>query len=1047
MGSIRKVMGELLRWQSRRGSLTQRLEWLFLVTILPMAIAAALGLSYIVREERRAAEAKALEVTRLSAAAIDIASQRSVATLIAIAQSPLLDQRAFDDYEMLLERIRVAMPEWRAMSLAYPDGTIIVHTDRSAKSSLPLFDEQASMAEVLRRRAPTIGDLAKRADGQFGIAARVPVMRGDNLLYVLTGILSPAAFLRAVESQALPEDWTLSVFDSRGLRVARSRDHDRYLGTTAAPSLVELMRTSAKEGAGVTRTLEGDEVFTAYVRIPNMNWAVAIGLPTSTVAAGGFRAFSFYGGGAALSLALALLLAGMVGRSIARPVEALSASAERMGHGMEPDVPSTDIAELAGLGAAMAQSARTQSVLRNDLRQQVADLGRLHGLSEDLLLMRDARAQLQTVLTVLCELHGATKGLVSLTDPVSGLLNVQASVGFSKAALEALASLKPGQGAGGRSALENQRVVIADTETDPAFAEFREMARAEGIRAVHSTPIRGSSGRVLGVLSVHSAQPSSPGEREIRMADLCTALCAAFIERSHAESDAAASEQRLRVALDSSSVPFSVLVPVRDASGIIVDFSLEYLNRAAAADLGRAAPDLIGRCMREVSPAAWKTAGLFEHYVQAVEKDRIREIEICIGEPGSERWLQVLATPAAGKLALWSADVTQRKQQERALQAADRRKDEFLAVLAHELRNPLAPIQQAALISRAEGSTESQRRWSHDVIERQVRNMGLLLDDLLDVSRITRGKLELRKSRIELHAVLEAAVETARPDLDSKRHQLTMELPAQPVYLNADPLRLAQVVTNLLTNAARYTEPNGMIRLSASVTNRRVSIEVQDNGIGIQAEHIESIFAMFSQGHARPAHGGGGLGIGLALARGIAELHGGTLTAASPGANRGSRFTFSLPQGNVGEAAAPSTPAQPEAQTSLRILVADDNRDAADTLRAFLSMNGHEVFVAYDGVEALQRFKECNAQAVLLDIGMPGMSGYDVAREIRAQSAPGRGPLMIALTGWGQMRDKAMAEDAGFDHHLTKPVDPQGLLKLLRPSARVQPIRREGFSA
>ena len=377
-------------------------------------------------------------------------------------------------------------------------------------------------------------------------------------------------------------------------------------------------------------------------------------------------------------------------------------------------------------------------------------------------------------------------------------------------------------------------------------------------------------------------------------------------------------------------------------------------------------------------------------------------------------------------------EIANRERAEAALRETDRRKDEFLATLAHELRNPLAPIRQAALISQAPAATEAQKRWSHDVISRQVQHMSLLLDDLLDVSRIPRGTLELRREMTQLAAVVDAAVETARPAIDAKRHTLSFDIPPQPVRFAADPLRIAQVLSNLLTNAAKYTDPEGQIRLSAAVSAAQVTIVVADTGIGIPQESIGSVFAMFSQVKSHRDRSEGGLGIGLALARGLVELHGGQIEARSGGAGLGSEFVVRLPLHTTCDPPRRKRPVAPvPEQKGRRVLIADDNRDAADTLAALLRMDGHEVTVAHDGPEALAAFSEVQPEVVLLDIGMPGLSGYEVARRLR-QGLAGRSVTLIAVTGWGQDRDKAQALAAGFNYHFTKPVDPEHLSQLLR---------------
>ena len=365
-----------------------------------------------------------------------------------------------------------------------------------------------------------------------------------------------------------------------------------------------------------------------------------------------------------------------------------------------------------------------------------------------------------------------------------------------------------------------------------------------------------------------------------------------------------------------------------------------------------------------------------------------------------------------------------------SLRDADRRKDEFLATLAHELRNPLAPVRQAAAISRAPGATDAQKRWSHEVIDRQVQQMALLLDDLLDVSRITRGMLQLRKAAAELGAVVDAAVETVRPLIDARRHTLRIELPVEPVAFEVDPLRVAQVIANLLGNAAKYTEPGGRIELVGRRVDDEVELRVTDNGIGLRQETMGEIFEMFTQLRAED-RSAGGLGIGLALAKGLVGLHGGSIEVSSEGPGRGSTFVVRLPVGKVQPAlAVVPAPGQNGSEAARRILVADDNRDAAESLAELLRMNGHEVTVAFDGESALDEFARVHPQVALLDIGMPKMDGNAVATAIRRTSA-GHGVTLVAITGWGQEKDRSQAMAAGFDHHLTKPVDPDRVQELL----------------
>jgi PAS domain S-box-containing protein len=378
-------------------------------------------------------------------------------------------------------------------------------------------------------------------------------------------------------------------------------------------------------------------------------------------------------------------------------------------------------------------------------------------------------------------------------------------------------------------------------------------------------------------------------------------------------------------------------------------------------------------------------------------------------------------------------EIERREQAEAELREGDRRKDEFLATLAHELRNPLAPIRQAALVSISPNATEAQKRWSHDVIARQVRNMSLLLEDLLDISRVTRGKLALRTERTDLASIVEVAVETARPLIEDRRHSLTIDLPKEPVDLVADPLRLSQIVSNLLTNAAKYTDPGGRIALAARSAPEQIEISVTDNGIGIPASALPNIFNMFSQLADTRDRAQGGLGIGLALAKGLAELHGGSLTAESDGPRRGSRFTVTIPRRAI---ESPRPHAEIQAPTPLpgtggrTVVIADDNRDAAESLAMIVGIAGHGVTVVHDGAAAVDAIKRLKPDVAILDIGMPRLDGYEVAQRIRSDENAS-GVRLVALTGWGHEQDRARAMAAGFDVHLTKPVEPRDILELL----------------
>jgi signal transduction histidine kinase len=359
-----------------------------------------------------------------------------------------------------------------------------------------------------------------------------------------------------------------------------------------------------------------------------------------------------------------------------------------------------------------------------------------------------------------------------------------------------------------------------------------------------------------------------------------------------------------------------------------------------------------------------------------------------------------------------------------ALQEADRRKDEFLAILAHELRNPLAPIRTAVQLLRKRDLAETQNIRAREVIERQVQHLVCLIDDLLDVSRITRGMITLQRERVLIDAVVARAVETARPLIDARKHELALDLPEELLSVEGDPTRLVQIVGNVLHNAAKFMEPGGRIVLSVSREDSYAVISVRDFGLGIQPELVSKIFDLFSQVHQKSETAHGGLGIGLALVRRLVEMHGGVVTASSEGLGKGTEMVVRLPVIGVQSTivALPTTDSKRPPQVSpRRILVADDNSDAVEALALQLRLAGHDVRSANDGLEALQVAEAFAPQVVLLDLGMPRMDGYETAREIRRKWW-GKGATLVALTGWGGQQDRQKTTDAGFDAHLVKPV-------------------------
>lgn len=379
-------------------------------------------------------------------------------------------------------------------------------------------------------------------------------------------------------------------------------------------------------------------------------------------------------------------------------------------------------------------------------------------------------------------------------------------------------------------------------------------------------------------------------------------------------------------------------------------------------------------------------------------------------------------------------DISDRKQAEEALKDADRSKNEFLATLAHELRNPLAPIRAAVKILQIKSKPTPESQSALDVIERQTRQMTRLIDDLLDIARITSNKLELRRAPVELSQVMAAAVETSRPLIEQRGHKLIAKAPAAPINIDGDLVRLAQVISNLLNNAAKYTERGGRIWLESGRKKDAAVIKVRDTGVGIPAAALPRIFEMFTQA-GRGSESRSGLGIGLTLVKRLVEMHGGTITAHSDGPGKGSEFVIRIP---VALSSAPR--ANPPARKKLksrtdgkkpiRILVVDDNQDSADSLGMLMKLLGNDVRIVNDGLAAVAVANEFEPQVVLLDIGLPTLNGYEAARKIRKQPW-GSQAVLVAVTGWGETVDRQRSKKAGFDHHLVKPVEPDVLTTLL----------------
>ncbi|HET7731554.1 MAG TPA: GAF domain-containing protein [Usitatibacter sp.] len=689
--------------------------------------------------------------------------------------------------------------------------------------------------------------------------------------------------------------------------------------------------------------------------------------------------------------------------------------------------------------AAEAELAAT----KDELAAQVESLTKLHELAIALGGMTELLPAMQAILDTAVETQGAQFGLVWLQDPRSGDLIAEASHGFDgeKLMLFSRVPATPSGGSAGNAFAQRRRWIVANTETDRDFLPYREAAREVGFKAVHSTPIVTRSGTLLGVLSVHFPHPHEPSQREQQVADVCARHAADAIEALRSQ-EALRESERLYRAMG-ESIDYGVWVCDAEGRNTYVSESflkLTGLSQDEASGLGWTQvlhPEDAAR-----TTAAWKKC-----VAEGAHWDVEHRVRGADGEWHSLLARGVPVRNARGAIVAWAGinlDIQRLKQVENELRELDQRKNEFLATLAHELRNPLAPLRNGLEVMRLASGNPQTVEKARSMMERQLAQMVRLVDDLLDVSRVSRGKIELRREQVEIAAVLRNALETSQPLMTARGHEFVADIPKRRVMVDADVTRLSQVFWNLLNNAAKYTEPGGRVELTVRPGEGFVEVSIRDNGVGIPTDMQARVFDIFTQVDRSLEKSQGGLGIGLSIAKRLVEMHGGTIGVKSDGHRKGSEFIVRLPARledresdlGSGNAAGPA-PGGPRH----RVLVADDNADSASTLSLMLEVLGNEVRVARDGQEAVELAAEFRPDAILLDIGMPRLNGYDACERIRKQPG-GAEAFIVALTGWGQDEDKIRSRAAGFDRHLVKPVEPAMLEKMIRALPPSRPASR-----
>jgi PAS domain S-box-containing protein len=665
---------------------------------------------------------------------------------------------------------------------------------------------------------------------------------------------------------------------------------------------------------------------------------------------------------------------------------------------------------------------------RPPLTLEAAAIDRLQALNAKLFLAPDTVAVLTETMDAAQTLLQADMSSAELYDQQSGYLELIASRGFAAELPPDKRRVKVGNGSVCALALAaGRQVVLEDLLADPRCAEVHDAARLANIRGALATPLTNRNGTVVAVISAYFHHPHLPTNAELRILDLLSHQATHLVERFHAEEALRRSERQFTALFEQAACGIASVGP---------DERIVLVNDRFCEILGRTREDLLSKRIRDITHPD-DVARSVKLFHDAQVDGRAYTMEKRYVRPdGSIVWvaIDVSALIEEGGTPLGTMgicqDITHRKQTEAALLEADRRKDEFLATLAHELRNPLSPIVNGLELLTGEGRDPEFFDDIHATLTRQARHMVRLVDDLLDVSRITRGKIELRKDRVDIATIVSSAVETARPVIDEAGHRLKVELPDRPLIVDADASRLSQVLSNLLNNAAKFTEPGGEITITAARTGHEAVVRVIDRGIGIPRELLERIFDLFVQADPSMERSHAGLGVGLTIAKRLVEMHGGTIVARSEGPDRGSelivRLALDEDQALEGEE---DSPAGRDA-VPRRVLVIDDNASVLKSLCLLLRALGHDVRGANESDAALGIGAEFRPEAVLLDLAMPKCSGFETARLIRERPW-GRNVLLVALTGWGQEEHRQRTKQAGFDQHFVKPIEGWQLQALL----------------
>ena len=1010
-------------------NINQAFGWMLVAVMVPLLLGAFVLLGVQSRQEQHLAQDHLATLARMLAQAVDRELDYGRGQLEVIAASPAVDAQDWQELQRFSAEI-ASRRDGTHIVLVRPDGQLLLNT--AVPWGQPLVniwkhDDDDRLVEWEGRRLPLRWKAESRrvfegrtvySDLYFGgttqrptLALSVPVVRQGQVRYGLTLVFPPAVLDRLIDSSVDAMGMRALVVDRRGLVVASNAASTVHLADAVAPIAVA---PGTAAGHYETTGRDGTPLRAAYAVSSNNGFVVRVSLPASAVFSPGRVKSSSWVALVLASLAASVLLASLLGRRLTQPLRELGQIA-RSGQ-LQADHPATGIAEIDALAHALqlgAQAERRRAeehVLRVVAQQQQA----LHQAGEERL--KRVLDQLFVFVSVL-DLQGRVLQTNSAPLDEAGIALEEV---FGRPFWECHWWQHPGA--------EMQRV--RDAVQRAAYGEtvrFDTMARFNGAELLavdlQLAPLRDEDGRITNLIASSVNIQSR-------------ALALRKLQQSEAEADAA--RRLLEATLEAAPVG----ITLADPQGTVLRINHAGAKLSGVGPAGDGNPPILSLPATACTSAAPEPVALTHDQwpLQQALRERVAVTKIVnLTSPDAVAPHATVLMSAAPVLdshgetiagVMVQVDITQRVNAEAALRRADRQKDEFLATLAHELRNPLGPIRSAAELIRLSQPADPRVQRARAIIDRQVSHLARLVDDLLDVSRITLGTIQLRKETLDLAAIAVAAMESIRATADGAGLKLEQEIEQPQAAVSGDATRLLQCVLNLLNNAVKFTPAGGRIVIRVMQEDAKAVLEVADNGNGIVPAHLEQIFGLFAQEHPSGTNGNTGLGIGLALTRRLVELHDGSVRAFSAGPGHGSTFRIELPAVSA-EAAEPAHAAAAPDGEGARVLIVDDNQDAADLLGEILVMRGFSATSVYSGEAAVTAVKQDSHDAVLLDIGLPDIDGYEVCRRIK-RAALLKTPHLIALTGWGQDKDLDRASAAGFSAHLTKPADPDRIIAVLR---------------